>query len=66
MSVLFVFFSPGSSGATEGNCLISPDLVNSLTSELLYIDRRMSVRFVFFPIGSSGATEGNWLISPIA
>jgi hypothetical protein len=43
MSVLFVVFPVGRSGATEGNCLISPDFVNSLTSELPYIDRRMSV-----------------------
>ena len=39
------------------------DFVNSLTSELLYIDRRMSVLLVFFPVGSSGATVGICLIS---
>jgi hypothetical protein len=43
-------------GAIEGNCLISPDFVNSLTSELPYIDRRMSVLIVF-PVGRSGAME---------
>jgi hypothetical protein len=64
MSVLFVVFPVGRSRAIEGNCFISPDLVNSLTSELPYIDRTMSVRFVFFPVGSSCATEGNYLISP--
>jgi hypothetical protein len=52
----FVFFSISSSGATERNCFISPDFVNSLTYELPYIDRRMSVLFVFFPVSFSGAT----------
>jgi hypothetical protein len=45
----------------EGNCFFSPDYVNSLTSDLPYIDRRMPVRFVFFSVGSSGAIEGNCL-----
>ena len=53
-----------SSGATERNCFISPDFVNSLTSELPHIDRRMSVLLVFFPVGSSGFTEGYCFISP--
>ena len=63
MSVLIVF-PVGRSGAIERNCFISPDLVNSLTSELPYIDRRMSVLFVVFPVGRSGAIERNCLISP--
>jgi hypothetical protein len=62
MSVLIVF-PVGRSGAMERNCFISPDLVNSLTSELPYIDKRMSILYVFFPVSSSGATEGNCLIS---